>query len=121
MDEVITERMEEIRIRKQKKNKEPFKPPEDKIAAILTINESIYDGREWLRKFREYGRIAYGTFKIQYAYPGMPIYIYNTSEKGIVADSKVGSNEDLERLIEEGFEDTDSNIATPLINFRTIE
>ena len=119
----MAERIQETRVRKEKKYKGPFKPPEDKFADILTINEDVHNGREWLKKLHEDGQNIYSSFKIHYTYPGMKIYLYNTSEKGIVADSNVGSAEDLERLLEEeeGFEDVNFETGTPLINFRTIE
>ena len=57
-------------------------------------------------------------FKLQKAYPGMPILIYSTAKKGIIAISKVGSEEDTERLLkEEDFEKVDPEKATPLINY----
>lgn len=118
----MKERLQEIRVRKERKNRGPLKPPEDKYAAILTINEDMHNGREWLKKLNENGQNIYDSFKIRYTYPGMPIYIYNTSEKGLVGDAKVGTDEDLERLVEEeGFEDYNFEKATPLIYFRAIE
>jgi hypothetical protein len=117
--------MVETRIRKKKmKSTEPYEPPEDRYGVILTINDSqeMYKGYEWFEDFREKGETIYSSFGILSAYGGQPVYIYLISQTGIVADAKIGSDEDLERIKENyDFTDIDSNKATPLINLRLID
>lgn len=104
--------MVEIRSRKIKKtvNSVLYNPyDDDHFGVILIINdtpESPWRGKEWLEEFKTYGEADYDAHEIRYAYVGMPVFIYVTSKKSVVADAVI---------------DNDENKVYHLVNFRLID
>jgi len=90
--------MVKFRVRKNRKltNVEPFEFSEDEFGVILIINDtpsSPWNGYEWIENFRNTEEADYDAHNIRRAYEGMPVFIYITSKKSIVADAVIDNIE----------------------------
>ncbi|CAG0977269.1 MAG: hypothetical protein MPEBLZ_04306 [Candidatus Methanoperedens nitroreducens] len=97
-----------VRTRKNKARIVKDEPTEEAWAVWLTINDTdhdVYDGKKWIDEFKANGETIYDAHFITKAYSGMPVYIYLTSKKSLVADAEVSSDIDME-----------TEKRTPLIN-----